>query len=146
VLRTAARRAGWVDKAVPQAVEGRLARRYGKRSETGVVHHQLLAELMHLGYGLFWGALFGAAHGRRRHAVGAGAALGLGVWVSNVGALLPALDVLPPPWRSSWRQNLLNVSAHLLYGAATGLITDELGAQSREHSAPSWRRFNPSVG
>ena len=63
-----------------------------------------------------------------------------------MGALLPALDVLPPPWRSTWRQNLLNVGAHLAYGAATGLLVDELGAQAREHSAPSWRRFNPSVG
>jgi uncharacterized membrane protein YagU involved in acid resistance len=74
-----------------------------------------------------------------------GALFGLGVWALAFGALLPALGITRPPWRSTARETAVNVASHLAYGASTALVTSELGRQARQPEG-RLRRLRARVG
>jgi hypothetical protein len=115
-LRHAARAAGLIDLPVPQAV-GRWVRR------RGAPRTRALDLALHLGYGAAWGVLLGLVpHPRARH----GAALGAVQWAIGFLGILPALRVTRPAWRASRAENAVNVTAHLIYGAITGLVAREV--------------------
>jgi hypothetical protein len=67
----------------------------------------------------------------------------LPLWAFGNLLLLPGLGIAKPAWRSRPSETAVNIAAHLLYGLATALVTDELESQRsrqprrypRSHSA-----------
>ena len=89
---------------------------------------------MHLGYGLTFGALYGATLGRRPATPGKVIGYGLGVWVLGSFVLLPTLKVLRPEWQAKPVEVVVNLGSHLVYAATLALLSDEFESQSRRQA------------
>lgn len=137
-VRAAARRAGWIDKTVPEAVEEWTAYRAGVSPPGGRPAHHLADQLLHAGYSMAWGAAWGAGAGRQAGSILPGAAFGLGLWALGALAAFPLLRAARPAWRAGLAENAVNVGAHLLYGVVTALIAGDL-AQPHDHRRTSDR-------
>ncbi len=129
-LRMAAHRAGWLEAMVPQAVEVWASEKSGVGSLQDTAGHHVADQLLHLGYGAFAGVVYAGLAGRggqanARRALGFGSAL----WAFGSALLFPALRIARPLWRASPREELINFSAHALYGAVTVFLLDELERQ-----------------
>jgi hypothetical protein len=145
-LRLEGRRRGLISKSAPQTVEGWLTRKSGTAPPGGVVGHQVLSEVMHLGYGVAWGALYGALLGPRPHFVRWGLGFALAQWALGFTGYLPALHITPPARDTGARENGLNLLAHAVYGVVTALFALELTRQEEQTSPRQWERFHRSVG
>ncbi len=132
VLRMLAHRAGLIDLMVPQKVEQRLRRAVGVKHWPTPGAYRIVDQLLHLGYGATWGALYGALTPARRE-VSTARVLGFGVGLWSLGSLVlfPALRIGRPAWASGPVENAVNVSAHVVYAAATAMLVEQLGAQSQ---------------
>jgi hypothetical protein len=127
VLRMAARRAGWIDQGVPQAVEATLLD--GVAPDAPLAHHAL-EQALHMGMGAALGALDSALWRATSMPTAArGALIGGGSFLFTTLALLPALGAGRPLWRSDAREIAVNLAAHLLFGLSTALVTEELAGQ-----------------
>jgi hypothetical protein len=146
-LRDVARRAGLIEKPVPQAVEEWLADRAGLGpDDTGVVHH-VAEHLLHTGYSAAWGAAAGALLGPGRGSVARQALLvGLGVWAVGFLGPAPALRILRSPAQATPGERAANIGAHLLYGAVTMLIADGLARQGARRPTADAERLASRVG
>jgi hypothetical protein len=110
---------GWDDVSAPGQV--------GKRVAEGFVGHELddrwaqpTQNLVHWGTGMAWGAQFGLVAGSlRRRSWAAGLALGPVAWLTSY-AVLPIAGVYQPIWEYDAKTLAKDLSAHLVYGAATG--------------------------
>lgn len=109
--------AAWEHAPAPAQVARRIAE--------GVFHRRLpprsipaVAQAMHWAYGTGWGALYGVlrdstdARGLRE-----GAAWGAAVWTASYIQLVP-LGLYQPPWKYPPKELALDLSYHLVYGAA----------------------------
>lgn len=138
VLRLMAHRAGWIEAMVPQAVEVWVKEHTAlTRPRTPATHH-VADQLLHLGYGAFWGGVYGLAAPRATPARALG--LGSAIWALGSMVLFPALKIARPPWRAKPREEIVNVAAHAVYGAVTAYLLDELESQAR-HQPLSYRRM-----
>jgi hypothetical protein len=145
VLRMAAHRAGWIDRMPPQATREWLTERTGLEPAHPGSHH-LLDAVVHWAVAVGAGAVYGAfVREPTRARVAGGALFGLGVWAVAFGALLPALGITRSPRQGTARETAVNVASHLAYGAATALVTRELGRQARVPEGPL-RRLRARVG
>jgi hypothetical protein len=124
VLRLTARRAGLIERMVPQELHTELA---GVDPSADAPAHQFGAEILHHAVGAGAAALFGAVVPARPGLLH-GAALGLGLWAIDVLVLIPALRVV----RIGGHK--VDLAAHLLYGAIVVLAVNEL---SRQRATPS---------
>lgn len=145
ILRMLARRAGWLDTMVPQAVEQWLRERVA--SPSAAPSTQTLADhAIHIGYGMLWGAAYGAICGSRTRGVNA-VTLGLAQWMVGPMGVLPLLRIARPPWRESSSALWTNVIAHALYAELTDFLLKEFTQQA---SAPTRRvarlRHAASIG
>jgi hypothetical protein len=142
-LRMSARRAGVIDYTPPQATRARLFGGGTAPPRGGA--SQLTDAIVHLGIGATGGSVFGlfVRRGQRPHPA-TGALYGFGVWAGAFGLLAPRLGITRSPLESSWKENLVNVAAHLLYGAAMAVVTGELADQS--HPRSGWRALRARVG
>jgi hypothetical protein len=132
VLRLAAHRRGWIDAMVPQAVEVWAKKEAGLGWPRSAATHHVADQLLHLGYGSTWGAIYAlCVQPRGSASLGRSLGLGLGLWALGSMVIFPALKIARPAWRQKPRQELVNVSAHLLYGAVTALVLDEFGRQAQ---------------
>lgn len=133
VVRMLARRQGWIDQMVPQAVEAwahhRAPFNLPPMPSQRAIHH-LADQVMHLGYGATFGAGYGLVLGKGPFRTVKVAAFGSGVWLFGSCLLLPALKIVRPEWRGKPAEVLVNVASHLLYAAALGLLTDEFEKQT----------------
>lgn len=130
VLRMLAHRAGLIDVMVPQKVEQRVRRAIGVRRWPTPGAYRIVDQLLHLGYGATWGALFGAVTPSSSSISPARTiAFGLGLWSLGSFVLFPALRIGRPAWESSLRENTVNIAAHVAYAAATSLLVEELARQ-----------------
>jgi hypothetical protein len=133
VLRMAAHRAGWIQAMVPQAVEVWAKDKSPVPWPRRIENHHVADQLLHLAYGAAAGSAFAIAHA----AAGAEAKpsraieLGTALWGFGSFVLFPALKIARPPWRATPREELVNLAAHLLYGAATVYLLDEFEHQKR---------------
>jgi uncharacterized membrane protein YagU involved in acid resistance len=59
-----------------------------------------------------------------------GAGYGLAVWAASYAGWLPAIGTLPPPHRRPRGRNVLLIASHLVWGAATEVVTNALHEQS----------------
>jgi hypothetical protein len=147
VIRMTARRRGVIEKTVPQAAEEWLAHRAGiGRSAHPVVHH-LADQALHLGYGATLGAAYAlATRGRSRHVAARGLAFGVGTWFGGSWLLLPLLRAKQAAWRKRASENLVDLVAHLVFGAATAIVAEELAAQPNRGPSSDWTRRLTRVG
>lgn len=129
VLRMLAHRAGWIDQMVPQAVEVWAREKTLGPARTDLAVHHIADQLLHLGYGLSWGVLYGATVGR--HGASPLRTLGFAAvqWSFGSLILLPGLGVLRPEWKAKPREIALNATAHVLYAAVVGLVAHEMDRQ-----------------
>jgi hypothetical protein len=148
VLRLGMRRAGVIDKMVPQVAEEWLAERLGTSPPGGRAGHHVADQLLHLGYGAAWGAISGPllAGGAGRRPLWRGAAVGLGVWAFGMLAAFPSLRVARPAWQAGAIENATNIGAHLLYGLAVQLLADEPPRQADHRRTSDAERAATRVG
>jgi hypothetical protein len=98
----------------------------GKRLVEGFLQRELKPELaapmtnvMHWGYGMFWGILYGIVAGTQPHPKARyGAVLGPVVWASAY-AVLPPSGIYKPMWEYDAKTLARDLSAHIGYGMAT---------------------------
>lgn len=132
VFRMAAHRAGWIQAMVPQAVEVWVKQRAGLARPRAAATHHVADQLLHLGYGAACGGLYALARRRRGAATPVqGLELGTSLWAFSSLVLFPALKIARPLWRATPREELVNFSAHALYGAVTVYLIEELEKQRR---------------
>jgi hypothetical protein len=80
---------------------------------------RLTNNVMHWGYGIAWGTLFGIVGGSQRRLHPAeGPLLGLTVWGSGY-VVLPALGLYRPIWKYGIGELAPDLGAHLIYGTVT---------------------------
>jgi hypothetical protein len=131
VIRMAARRRGILEKTVPQAVEEWLAARLpGAEKAPPVVHH-LADELMHVGYGAALGGIYGLTVRRRTPtAILRGAGYGFAAWIAGSWIALPLMGAKGASWKKPPAENLVDLLAHLAFGTATAIVSEEMVVQS----------------
>jgi hypothetical protein len=144
LIRLGLRRAGLIDKMVPQAVTEWVSHELA----VDPPDHPAADQLLHLAYSITWGALaapvlFGQ---RRRRSLGVGAAFGLGLWALGPLVLFPLFKVAPPAWKSSKAENLADIGTHLVYGLAVQLITEEFSRQGQPRATSDTERLLARVG
>ena len=119
-----AQRAGWLNEQPPEAITRRLAQRTTGQRPTGT-QLDVLSAAAHLSVGSSAGAIFGLVvppQPNPLRAATAGAGYGLMVWCAGYVGFLPALDLMSPPPSGERRRTRTMVVAHIVYGAALGLI------------------------
>ena len=80
---------------------------------------------LHFAVGAAAGALYGPlAHSLRPPPVLGGVAYGLAVWTTGYLGILPSLGVLSPATEHPPRRNALMIAAHVVWGAALGLLAE----------------------
>jgi hypothetical protein len=108
----------WAEAPAPARVAKKAAEAVGKGRRVTKKQVPLLTNLMHWGYGIWWGTAYGVvAHTLRPHPAAAGPALGVGVWAASYAELVP-LGIYEPPWRYPASELALDVGYHLAYGVA----------------------------
>jgi hypothetical protein len=140
VVMEAIRRAlppGDRDRLPQRKITQRLTRRVGVEDELDDGQHEALAWVSHFGYGATMGAIYGLLDERVRRRLSEsirsvppvawdaaqGTAFGLLVWAASYMGWLPAAGIMKPATRRRGSRNALIVTAHVVYGAALGLIT-----------------------
>src|SRR5688572_12062396 len=147
VIRMAARRHGIIDKTVPQAAEEWLAERTGMGRDAHPIVHHLADQGMHLMYGAALGAGYAVATRKRaRHTLGHGLGYGLAIWFTGSWLLLPRLGAKQAPRRKRLSENAVDLLAHLAFGAATAIVTEQLSMQSNRGPSSDVARRNARVG
>jgi hypothetical protein len=134
VVRMLAHRAGWIQAMVPQAVEVWAKDKSKLPWPRRVENHHVADQLLHLGYGGAAGgayALARAAGHDAKPSLALAGELGAALWIIGSFVLFPALKIARPPWRAKPREELVNLGAHLLYGAVTVYLLDEFERQKR---------------
>jgi hypothetical protein len=108
----------WEEASAPAVV--------AKRVGEGVFHEDVPAEkiefltnAMHWSYGTTWGSAYGLVAGTTgRSTLRGGLAFGTGVWLASYAQLVP-MGLYEPPWKYPPKELALDLSYHLVYGAAT---------------------------
>jgi hypothetical protein len=110
--------ASWDDAPAPAKVGKRMVETVTRR-ELSPRWARTINNLTHWGYGMSAGAPFGLLAGRSRSPkLGYGVPFGAGVWATGY-AVLPALGVYKPIWEYDLETLAKDLSAHLVFGAAT---------------------------
>jgi uncharacterized membrane protein YagU involved in acid resistance len=91
---------------------------------------QDLTMAAHFGYGALTGALL--AIRREPPSLAAGAAYGFAVWAASYLGWLPAARILEPATRHPSRRNWIIVAVHLIWGATTAAVLNELRRADRQ--------------
>jgi len=119
MLRLGAHRLGLIERMVPQELHAELT---GIDPSADRPAHQFAAEMLHHAVGAGAAALL-AAFAPRRPRIMHGVALGLGLWVVDVVALLPALRA------ARVGGHVVDLVAHAGYGAMVAVAAGELATQ-----------------
>jgi hypothetical protein len=147
VIRMTARRRGIIEKTVPQAAEEWLAHRAGLGRNAHPVLHHLADQALHVGYGATLGMVYALAkRGRSGHVAARGIVYGVAIWIAGSGILLPLLRAKQAPWRKRPSENAVDLLAHLVFGAATAVVAEELAAQPNRGPSSDSRRRAARVG
>lgn len=117
-----AKRLGLMGEMPPERLTAKALNWAGVRRSRE--EQDLLASAAHLGFGAAAGALFGVLRPlvRPLPAPLAGTLFGAGVWFVSYRGWIPALGLLPPPERDRPARPQSMLLAHLVYGAALGLL------------------------
>ena len=108
----------WAEAPAPAQVVKKAAEAVGHGRDVTKKDVPLVTNLMHWGYGTWWGLVYGLA--ARRLApdlLGGGATLGGALWGASYAELVP-LGISKAPWEYPPQELALDLSYHLVYGAA----------------------------
>ena len=110
----------WDKVSAPAQIGRRLFEGYTQRP-LPESRARLTNNLMHWGYGIGWGTLFGIVAGSLPKArAGVGPLFGAMVWGSSY-VLLPVAGLYKPIWKYRPAELAPDLAAHLVYGTATAL-------------------------
>ncbi|HVV59431.1 MAG TPA: DUF1440 domain-containing protein [Gaiellaceae bacterium] len=108
----------WAEAPAPAQVAKRAADALGKGRKITKKQVPLLTNVLHWGYGIGWGAVYGGvAAAVGASALEGGLAFGTGVWAASYGELVP-LGIYKPPWAYPAEEVALDLSYHLVYGVS----------------------------
>ncbi len=115
----------WEKASAPGKVGKQLFEGFTQR-ELPPDYAALTNNVMHWGYGLTWGALYGIAAGSMRAPPRLlGPLFGAFVWGTSY-VFLPLAKVYKPIWEYDTKTLWDDLSAHLVFGAATGVTFHKL--------------------
>lgn len=107
----------WADAPAPAQVAKKAATAVGHPNAVTKKDVPRVTNLMHWGYGTWWGLVYALAARRARpHALTGAAVLGASLWGAAYAELTP-LGIYEPPWKYPPRELALDLSYHLVYGA-----------------------------
>lgn len=107
----------WDNAPAPALVAKRLIEGVTRR-ELPPRYARLLGNATHWGFGLACGAGYGILLGSRKPRVWYGLPFGAAVWATGY-VVLPLLGVYEPIWKYDLKTLEKDLSAHLVFGAAT---------------------------
>jgi hypothetical protein len=108
----------WADAPAPARVAKRAAEAVGHPRAVTKKDVPRVTTAMHWGYGVAWGVIYASAtRGSRPSPLLGGAVLGAAVWAAAYAELVP-LGIFKPPWEYPASELGLDLSYHLVYGAA----------------------------
>ena len=143
IVRLSARRAGLIDKMVPELVEEWLLQEPPGGSARDRARRHVANQALHLAYGAAWGALAAPVMVRaRRKSFLWGAGLGAGLWAVGMIGLLPRHrnvaqnDAGQNGWRATGPAQMVNILAHLLYGLSVQLAAREVWSDKQRRRLP----------
>lgn len=114
---TEAGKDAWDHASAPAKAAKRIGEGVFQR-EISAEYVPLLTNLMHWSYGTGWGAIYGVgARTTGRSRLRDGLLFGSGVWVMSYIQLVP-MGLYQPPWEYAPSELTLDLSYHLVYGAA----------------------------
>jgi hypothetical protein len=148
IVRLAMRRAGHVDKTVPQAIEEWTLHKLNISASGDGTRHFAAEQVLHMLYGVAWGVaaapvLFAS---RRRRPLWVGSAFGFGTWAIGALGLFPLLRIARPAWKSSAGENLTNFGTHVIFGLAVQLLAEEATRPAGRGAASDAERHIARVG
>jgi hypothetical protein len=115
----------WKDAPAPAQVGKRVLALFDKKVTLDDV--PWLTSVFHWGYGIGWGAIYGAAVGDQRAGTLQRSLLfGTTVWAASYAELVP-MGIYEPPWKYSPQVLGTDLSYHLVYGISTGIAFALLG-------------------
>lgn len=108
----------------PEHIVNELLERTDADDQLSRRQFKSLSMVVHHGYGTTMGAAYGILAPRvQTPRVLSGVCFGMAVWVVGYLGWLPALRMDASATREPEQRNALTIAAHLLWGAATGLLT-----------------------
>src|SRR5258705_9467837 len=103
----------------------RIKAQIGLQRHINQSEHITVTLLAHFGYGSAVGAVYARiADNVPLPGAFKGVIFGLIVWAVSYLGLLPALGILRPATRQPRRRSALMIAAHVVWGAALGMLTD----------------------
>ena len=113
----------------PRLITEEMTERAGIENRLGENELIGLTVLSHFGYGALTGAAYALFEQRLPLPSSLkGALAGVAVWIGSYLGWLPAMEVLTPATRHSWRRNLLMIVAHVIWGVSLGETARKLNA------------------
>ena len=133
----AARRAGAMTRQPPEAITAAALDAVGEHRQNATTR-DALAVVLHFGFGVGVGALFGVLQGQlpahvRRHPALSSMAYATLVWAVSYQGWVPALGILPPATRDEPGRPLTMLLAHWVYGATLGVVICERDSHGDRH-------------
>ncbi len=111
----------------PRLITRNLVKEVEPPQKLGNQKLTVLTLLLHFLFGAMTGSLYGMMENRIPfHRIVKGSLYGLSVWSGSYLGWLPAFGILSPATKHPWRRNLLMIAAHLVWGTALGVFTQEL--------------------
>jgi hypothetical protein len=89
------------------------------------------AKMLHMGYGMTSGAIYGLLGPRRGTAAINGTLLGLGVWAAGYLGWLPATDLMSPITEHEPKQIAVPIVEHALFGIAVVAAYEAVASYAR---------------
>jgi len=121
----------------PKQVTVEVAEAFGPVKRLHDPWRTWLTGIMHFGFGGMAGAVYGplgaAAPGPP---LARGVAFGVLVWGSSYLGWLPAAGILKPATEQPASRNILMIAAHVVWGAALGLLADRWARSASSHAPP----------
>jgi hypothetical protein len=113
----------------PRPIAMRVAEALDLKQELDEPRRLAFTLLSHFGYGTAAGGAYGLLARRWLPGARGGAMFGLGVWAGSYLGLLPGAGLYPPATQTPLRRNALMITAHLVWGAALGALTQSLAGR-----------------
>lgn len=125
----------------PREITMKLAREAGISDKMSSEVRSAATLLGHFGYGGAAGAIYGAiSHEIPAPPIYKGIGFGLLLWAGSYLGLLPGTGILKIATAHPARRNLLMIAAHVVWGAATGMVTELLKDEAHGAGAQPFSR------
>jgi hypothetical protein len=116
----------------PEQITHRVSRLVGSSARPHEPGWAGKTYVAHFGFGATAGAAYAATAGRLPGPPAVkGSLFGVVVWAVSYLGWLPALGLTPPATDEPARRNALMVGAHVVWGAAVGVVADRLADRGR---------------